>query len=321
MKKTASGKIILENLSSNVYEHPAEKEIQKAVSNNKAIEKAFDFIAKYGIERLVISEYIANSIEVKPTNFPEIDKIKEEVCEILDVKTLPRMYIQVEGKINCEAIGISEPIVILNTGTIDRLKNDELFFIIGHEIAQIKSQHTRYLFINKILPMLSDAMQSASSAIPIVGDAIGSMLSSGLSILLYQYERITDYSADRASLLTCQDMDIALKTLMKISGCPAAYYDKMNKDDFIKQFDDFESSNTSNKILDLLANYDKKRANSVRRAKELYDWYNTKEHEKILALDYGKVETNVPEPAQSENKVEKSIEGFVGKFKDSLKGF
>jgi len=295
MKKTESGKIILEDLCSNVYEHPAEKEIQKAVTGNPAVEKLFGFIGDNGIERWVLSQYIANSIEVKPTNFPELDNIKTEICQILDVKTPPRMYIQDDSNINCEAIGIGNPIVILNTGALEKLEKEELYFIIGHEIAQIKSQHTRYLFLHEILPMLSTVMSDTASVslIPFAG-VISNMISGGLGILLYRYERITDYTADRAALLTCQNMSVAFTTLMKISGYPATYYKKMNQNDFIKQFDDFDDSKTSNKILDVMANYDKRRPNSVRRAKELYDWFNTKEHEKILALDYSKAEQAAP---------------------------
>jgi len=115
MNTTETGKIVLSNLKTDEYEHAGEKELQKSLNSNTVVQKLFALISEYGVERITMLQYIASSIEVKPTNLPELDKIKTEICKILDVDKPPRMYIEQNPQINAFALGINNPMVVLNT--------------------------------------------------------------------------------------------------------------------------------------------------------------------------------------------------------------
>jgi len=270
-------KIILPGLEALDYEHIGEKELQAALNKNKMIEKAFALISEYGVERMVLLQHIGSNIEVKETNLPQLKKILDEICETLSIKTIPRMYLSQNPSINASALGINNPIIVVNTGTLEKLSIDELYFIIGHEAGHVKSKHTRYAFLQMILPFLGNLVP-----------AVGSLISVGIQVLLFRYQRMAEFTADRAGMLCCQNLDTATTSLMKIAGYPKQYYDQINKDDFIKQFDDFKDYNEKmyNKALNLIANMQMAHPWSVLRGKELFQWVNDNKYEELL-LKYG----------------------------------
>ncbi|MGB9977622.1 MAG: M48 family metalloprotease [Thermovenabulum sp.] len=62
---------------------------------------------------------------------------------------------------------------------------------------------------------------------PILGEIVGSitlgagkLLSTGLQIALLNWVRMSEFTADRAGLLTCQDPEVAASALMKLAGVP-----------------------------------------------------------------------------------------------------
>jgi len=275
-------KIILPGLEAFDYEHKEEKELQAALNSNKMIERAFAMISEYGMERMVLLQHIGSDIEVKETNLPQLKKILNEICQTLSMKTIPRMYLSQNPTINASALGINNPIIVVNTGTLEKLSIDELYFIIGHEAGHIKSKHTRYGFLQMILPFLGNIIP-----------AVGSLISAGIQVLLFRYQRMAEFTADRAGMLCCQNLDTATTSLMKIAGYPMQYYDQINKDDFIKQFDDFKDYNEKmyNKALNLIANMQMTHPWSVLRGKELFQWVNDNKYEELLSK-YGKNNNN-----------------------------
>jgi rubrerythrin len=95
---------------------------------------------------------------------------------------------------------------------------------------------------------------------------------------------MAEFTADRAGLLACQNIDVATESLMKLAGYPRQYYNSINKEEFIKQFDDFKDYNDNmyNKALNLFANLEMDHPWSVLRGKELYEWVNNGSYENIL---------------------------------------
>jgi len=266
-------KIILRGLLPSDYEHDGEKELQKTLNSNKIVEKLFSIISEYGVERMFLLQYIGSSIEVKETNLPDLYGNLRDVCKVLDIQKIPKMYIRQDPFIGASALGINNPVIVLNTGALDKLSAEEINFIIGHEAGHIKSKHTRYHFLHMILPYLGGLVP-----------AVGPLISLSIEVLLYRFDRMAEFSSDRAGLLSCQDINTATEALMKTAGYPEQYYSSINIEDFKKQFDDFADYNENmyNKALNLLASMNMSHPWSVLRGKELYDWVNKKYFDNIL---------------------------------------
>lgn len=101
---------------------------------------------------------------------------------------------------------------------------------------------------------------------------------------LNKWNRISEYTADRIGLLACQDINVALSTLMKTSGLPQTYYSSASVDRFIEQVNEFNDiyGGTYDSILKELDMLDEDHPWMVRRAAELLQWYESGAYERML---------------------------------------
>jgi Zn-dependent protease with chaperone function len=106
--------------------------------------------------------------------------------------------------INAFTVGSENPIVVLNTKTVECLTEAELRFILGHEVGHIKSQHSLYHWIARfILPYIGDTLGKATFG-------IGKIFTAPLQLALLSWSRKSELTADRAGLLACQNRTAAL---------------------------------------------------------------------------------------------------------------
>ena len=84
--------------------------------------------------------------------------------------------------------------------------------------------------------------------------------------------------------MACQDINVALSTLMKTSGLPQTYYSSASVDRFIEQVNEFNDiyGGTYDSILKELDMLDEDHPWMVRRAAELLQWYESGAYERML---------------------------------------
>ena len=102
---------------------------------------------------------------------------------------------------------------------------------------------------------------------------------------LFYWSRMTDLTADRVGLLACQDINVALRTMIKLAGAPESLYDNLNIEAFIEQAESFNISKMGvmNKIVEKISVMDNAAPWMVRRASELLKWYKSGDYQNILS--------------------------------------
>jgi Zn-dependent protease with chaperone function len=273
MANDTNRKIILHNLAPVEYEHKDEADLIGALNGNIVINKVFDVASEYGIERALTLEHTGSSIEVTSSNLSDIYSVFNSACRILDIENKPKLYIESNYDINAFTSGINNPIIVLTTGAIEKLSKQELLSTIGHELGHIKSKHIKYNLLEMVLPFIKNLIP-----------AIGGLLTEGAAVLLYRFNRISELTADRAGLLACQNIDAVTTKLMKISGFPGSYYDKIDVSEFTKQYNDFQEINDKafTKVVNMFTMLHASHPWTINRAKEINSWYASGAYDKIL---------------------------------------
>lgn len=272
-----NNKKILSNLISTDYEHPFDKKALDKLEGTPGLELLTKKYIEYSVERLIKILYTGSSLKVTNRNFPELYNLFINACKILNVSKIPDLYLQRSYDINAFTTGDDNPVIVLNTGCIDWLEDDELLFIIGHELGHIKSKHVRYHQMAMILPIMGNIIGNFTLG-------IGSLISKGLELALLHWYRMSEFTADRAGLLCCQDVNTASKVLVKMSGVPQKYYNEILVEEFIKQAKEFESYdfNTYNKIIQFLSTIEQSHPWTVLRGMEFFKWIETNNFDRIL---------------------------------------
>ena len=67
-----------------------------------------------------------------------------EVLETLDWPERPELYVTQTPIANAMAVGFDKPFVIVHSGLLEMLDEEELRSVLGHELGHIMSGHTTY---------------------------------------------------------------------------------------------------------------------------------------------------------------------------------
>ncbi|MBC1219547.1 M48 family metallopeptidase [Nostoc sp. UCD121] len=293
---------ILTGLSSEAYEHPFDRKALASLQNMPGVSLLLKKVNEYGIDRLLRLQSLGSEIRISPRNFPQLHQALVETCEILDVAPLPELYLfQGTGHIETYIVGVEKPLVGINLDAMEWLGPDELLYVFGHEIARIKSQHMVYHQMAIVMPTLKNLLSSTTLG-------VGGLIAGGMELGLYNWRMMARFTADRAALLACQDIDVATTTLMKLAGLPDEYLTTAVMDDFLVQAREFASNNfdSVDKVTKILSYTEPGLSWVVMRAGELLRWVDSGAYDNLIQ------QTNLDTPEESEAKEEKTPEEKEG---------
>lgn len=266
-------KKILFGLDSKLYEHNFDRKALVALRAVPGFDKVVNWFLNWTYIKWHVIELQGSNFLVTRESCPELYELVHDVADTLDVRPLPRFYTQWGYDINGYTTGYKEDtILVLNSGTVDLLTDDELRYVAGHEMGHVKSGHVLYHTMGNLFNV-------AISQIPLV-----SAITKPVYYALMYWIRMSEFTADRAGLLACQDIDAAVNAIIKMSGLPLKYFERMDKEAFIKQATEFKESfkgfaDTAIKTLTIAGS---SHPWTVLRAAELLKWYESGEYQKIL---------------------------------------
>ncbi|HIT16066.1 MAG TPA: M48 family metalloprotease [Candidatus Avimuribaculum pullicola] len=266
-------KKILFGLDSKTYEHNFDKAALKSLRALPGFDVVVNFFLNWTYIKWHVIELQGSNFLVTRESCPELYNLVHEVADTLDVRPLPRFYTQWGYDINGYTTGYKEDtLLVLNSGTVDLLSDDELRYVAGHEMGHIKSGHVIYHVMGQLF-------NTAISQIPLV-----STLTTPIYYGLMYWNRMSEFTADRAGLLACQDIDAAISAIIKMSGLPLKYFEKMNRDSFIKQATEFRKSFSgfTDNVIKAISIMGSSHPWTVLRAAELLLWYESGEYQRIL---------------------------------------
>lgn len=271
---------VLKDLPSSVYEHSLDRKTLNILKNLPGLDTVTNYILNLLAVRWSLVEMQGSSFHVTRDSCPELFRQVKEVAEILEVVDFPEIYTQWGYAVNGYTTGNRDKtMLVLNSGAVDLLTKPQLDYVVGHEMGHIKSGHVLY-------HLMASLISSCISMIP-----LGEMAIAPIEYWLKYWQRMSEFTADRAGLLACQDKDAAINAIIKMAGVPEKYFNNLNKEAFLKQAEEFETrfSNLTDKAIKTLSILDMSHPWTVYRAGELIKWIDSGEYDRILK-EYAGVE-------------------------------
>ncbi|MCM1984282.1 M48 family metallopeptidase [Lyngbya confervoides] len=269
---------VLAHLKPTAYEHPSDRNALDSLERMPGIAPLLKKVNEEGIDRVLRLQCLGSAIRVSAKNFPDLHGPFQEACTLLGLFQQPDLYLlRGAGHIQTFTYGVDQPIVMINLEGKERLSADELVYLFGHELAHIKSQHLLYYQTALVLPTLKHLLSTTTFG-------LGGLATSGIELALYNWLMMAKCTADRAGLLTCQSVEVALSTLLKLSGLTADLINDVVLTEFKQQAEEF--SLPSDRRLDHLAKtvsfVEHQFPWSVLRASELLKWVESGAYDQIL---------------------------------------
>ena len=261
------------NLSSSVYEHPFDRAALNTLRSLPGLDTVTNFILNWAAVRWNHVAMQGSNFHVTRESCPELYKQIKKDAAVLGVDDFPEIYTEWGYAVNGYTTGNKDrTMLVLNSGAVDLLTESQLDYVVGHEMGHIKSGHVLY-------HLMAQLISGAISFIP-----LGEALLTPIHYSLLYWQRMSEFTADRAGLLTCQNKDAAIEAIIKMSGAPQKYFNKLDKEAFLKQAEEFENKfgGIANSTIKNLSIMSSTHPWTVYRAGELIKWIESGEYDRIL---------------------------------------
>src|SRR6266568_2250234 len=110
-------------------------------------------------ERVAYIQNVAQTVRVSKTQCPQLYGLLREASAILDVRE-PELYVAQTPVPNAFTSGHNHPYIVVTTGLLDLLNEDEVLAVIAHEIGHIKSGHVLYKTMARDISLLDRVYKS-----------------------------------------------------------------------------------------------------------------------------------------------------------------
>lgn len=281
----------LPQIASTAWEHPADRAalntLRQLPGFDEIVRKVAGFFGERGLRHL----FLANAVRTGPTQHPRLYHMLREICETLDVSTVPDLYVTQTPFINAGAVGFDRPFIVMNTGTILGLTEDEQRVVLAHEVGHIASGHMTYRTLAIIVSTVG------FSALPfLAGVAL-----MPFQLALFEWSRKSELSCDRAALLATQDTTLNMRTFFRLAG-GSVEPGQGDLDAFLAQAAEYESEGSAwDSLLKAINTAFREHPFNTVRAAELQRWVASGAYARIMAGEYPRRDGAGPQQTYAED--------------------
>jgi len=283
-----------------IYQHPFDRNALTSLEKMPGLSFLMKKVNEYGIDRILRMQTLGSQFKVTPRNFPDLYNVFTETSNILDITPLPELCLAPGmGQIITYTVGVDKPIVIINLEAMEWLTNEELSFVLGNELIRIKNKYIVYQQMAQVMPTIKALISNTTLG-------IGGIASNGLELALMNWIVMSKFTADRAGLLACQNLEVAITALMKLGGLPAEYLTEDTINDFEDQARSFMKDHLDNisQVTKIFSFVEFRLPWVVMRMAELLKWVDSGDYQSLL--DTGKLPERSNDALLSENLSEES---------------
>jgi len=275
-------KVYLRNLHVLEYEHPMDRILLDNVRAIPFLPKIIELLMTpmSMVKRLMKT---GSHIKVSERQYPTLYRMLQEACAVLEMD-VPHLYVCSDPAMNAYTSCPDDPIIVIYSYLLDMLEDDEIMFVLGHELAHIKSGHIVYkqlalALINLPLGVLLTSVPGLST--------IKAATIKAIKVALGAWSRASEYTCDRGGYLACQNYEASCTALMKLAGYSRRFAHELSVDEFMKQAREFSGidANAIGKITKLYVDYlsvERSHPWDVDRARALMEFNDSGEYSQVL---------------------------------------
>jgi Zn-dependent protease with chaperone function/RimJ/RimL family protein N-acetyltransferase len=270
------GRVRFPGISSQAYEHPADRSALVALRKLRGFDVIVRGLSGVLPERSLRLLFLSDFVRVDDRQFAHLHGMLRDACAILDLENVPAMYVAQDPMPNAMCVGMDAPIIVVTTGLLELLDDDEMRAVIGHEVGHALSGHSLYRTILLFITSL---------AVRVAWIPLGSVAITAIATALREWFRKSELSADRAGLLVGQDLEASMRGLMKVAG--GNHLHEMHVDAFLAQAEDYEAAgDLRDSVLKILNVLPRSHPFATARGAELKRWASSEDYRQIMDGQY-----------------------------------
>ncbi len=300
--RPARSRVVLRNISSRAWEHPADRGALVALRKLKGFDSVVKLVSGLFRERKWRLLYLGGAVRVDERQFPVLHRALNDAAGILDAERVPELFVIGEPSFNAWCVGMDKPFILISSGVVDLMDEDELRWILAHELGHAVSGHALYRTILDRLLKLTRTL----GAIPIAGIGARVILAG-----LMEWQRKSELSADRAGLLATQDPAAAYRALMKLAS--GGHLDDLDQTSFFEQGAEYDDTDLRDSVMKIQLLEGRSHPMTVSRASELRKWVDSGAYTAVLSGEYPTRDTD------DDAKLSEAAQEAAASYTDALR--
>src|SRR5436189_1777889 len=181
---------ILTQIAPVSWEHPADRAALQSLRSvpgfDEVVKKIYGFIGERGVRLL----FQADAVRVGATQFPRLNQLYTDVLTTMDWEPRPELFVSQTPFVNAGAFGMERPFIVINSGALKLLDDDEMRSLLGHELGHVMSGHALYVTILILI------VNVGLGFLPF----LAGMVLLPVQLALLEWYRKSELSSDRAGL-------------------------------------------------------------------------------------------------------------------------
>lgn len=238
----------LENSAWKTLMHPEDRQAITCMEALPGFSAFCGWMLKQGFEKIARAELIGDAIRLGPNQMPHLYGLLTEVCATLGMRDVPELYLQMDRWPNAYAQGESQPLITITSGLVEVLSEEDIRIVLAHECGHILFKHLRYSLMANLFRF---GISSAVGQLATIA-SLGGL--TALEQVVYRWERMSEYSADRVALLFAGDVSKVIRMQLQLACGVRELSQQINFDEWVKQSEDFKQTFKLNDLNGVLAN-------------------------------------------------------------------
>lgn len=205
------------------YAFSADVAMLRAFERMRPVELAAASVVRASAQ-FMDAQQLGTMLRVTERQLPRLHHIAKGCAETLGIP-MPRLYVANSPVINAYTYGTnSDAFIVVHSALVDKFDDDELRFVIGHEMGHIQNRHVVYGTVLQVL--------KTSAAIFVRWIIVPA------EVALAAWSRRAEITCDRAGLLCSRNLNSATSSFLKLACGSQAIYDQIDLDVYLQQFED-----------------------------------------------------------------------------------
>lgn len=300
------------SLSADAFIHQLDRQMLDALRKLPGIDTILRSLLQHSLELSMRLHHQGNFIKASDTQLKSLyDKLRY-AAHVLDIQALPELYVVQDARANAYTFGVEKCSIAISSGLLDLMSDDEIISVLAHELGHIKANHVLYKTASRVLLSLADNIAQKTFG-------LGGLVLYPLQLALLRWDRASELSSDRASLLVVKNPMVVLTSLMKMAGGAQSIAKELKIDAFIEQAESYEKTQDEGplgKYIAVMNSMFNTHPFPIWRAKEIIEWVYSGEYFSILDGTYAQTkkldsdETKIDQKGNYGETIDKALGGL-----------
>ncbi|MBE6333623.1 MAG: zinc-ribbon domain-containing protein [Bacteroidales bacterium] len=228
-------------------------------------------ILALGYERWKYGLNMASTIRLSEEQLPELYRHLPPICEKLGIP-IPEFYLQMNPMPNAYTSGDTRVFIVVTSGLVEIMDDDELDAVIAHECGHILCRHVVY-------NMVAQYVRLGLDYIGLIGK-----LAKPVQIALDYWSRKSELSCDRCGSIVTSPETVA-RVMARLAGGPKSLTSKLDMKLWAAQadkYDEIRNGNLWDKSLQIASVLNRTHPFSAVRVREILKWGDSAQYKNLM---------------------------------------